>query len=202
MQIRAGSIWNTIFGQVVRVTRAIINPRWNPQIASFDTALLITTAPILIDGLLVRAVQLPTAELPSGTEALLAGWGRTDFASTAPDPVALLRVNVNIIPWDECRQIYRTIQLQVLDDMICAGVADRSRHCFVNLSNYLAKLTSKFFINIQGDSGGPLALDGVQYGIVSWSMRCGEGNFPGVYANVYLNRDWIRANMVSTIFGI
>uniref|UniRef100_A0A1B0DK65 Peptidase S1 domain-containing protein n=1 Tax=Phlebotomus papatasi TaxID=29031 RepID=A0A1B0DK65_PHLPP len=45
-----------------------------------------------------------------------------------------------------------------------------------------------------GDSGGPLVRNGIQYGIVSWGMSCGEAHFPAVYTRIASPpiRDWIK----------
>jgi secreted trypsin-like serine protease len=45
-----------------------------------------------------------------------------------------------------------------------------------------------------GDSGGPILDDaGVQVGIVSWSKKpCGILGYPGVYARVSAEFDWIK----------
>jgi trypsin len=48
----------------------------------------------------------------------------------------------------------------------------------------------------QGDSGGPLVIrsdDGdVQVGVVSWGIGCAHADFPGVYARVSAQYEWIR----------
>ena len=49
----------------------------------------------------------------------------------------------------------------------------------------------------QGDSGGPLVVrssSGVdlQVGVVSWGYSCAHEDFPGVYARVSSQYDWIR----------
>lgn len=51
----------------------------------------------------------------------------------------------------------------------------------------------------QGDSGGPLLLQlpnrrWVTIGIVSWGIRCGEPNRPGMYTRVDKYLHWIIEN--------
>lgn len=47
-----------------------------------------------------------------------------------------------------------------------------------------------------GDSGSPLVVKSTseQVGIVSWGISCGDPEYPGVYSNVVLVRDWIEEN--------
>ena len=52
------------------------------------------------------------------------------------------------------------------------------------------------FWYFQGDSGGPLTVGGKLVGIVSWSIGCGESEYPGVYTRVSKYIDWIKENAV------
>lgn len=44
----------------------------------------------------------------------------------------------------------------------------------------------------QGDSGGPMIdSNGILVGVVSWGINCADPQYPGVYGNVAVVKDWI-----------
>eukprot|EP00957_Ditylum_brightwellii_P056995 4319395-Ditylum_brightwellii.AAC.1 len=84
----------------------------------------------------------------------------------------LNEVEVKYQTKDICLDTYRAFRE---DSMLCAGGEDKDA--------------------CQGDSGGPLFFDDngshVQVGIVSWGSGCAREGYPGVYADVAMERDWI-----------
>jgi len=51
------------------------------------------------------------------------------------------------------------------------------------------------FLICQGDNGDPLLVDGVQLGIVSWSLACLQTNEPTVFTQVSAYIDWINSRI-------
>lgn len=71
----------------------------------------------------------------------------------------------------------------------------------VCLKSYPDRITDRMFCagdlkggvgSCNGDSGGPVVMNGIQYGLVSWSFGCGEPDYPGVFAKVSSVREWIK----------
>ncbi|XP_070493072.1 thrombin-like enzyme elegaxobin-2 [Chironomus tepperi] len=123
-------------------------------------------------------VHLPIsgAIYTTGTPAVVAGWGLWSYTNDTIPPLQKLDTEV----WDykDCRMVFEEDGLPedvlIHSTNICAAVADFSgSHC-------------------NGDSGGPLLVNGVQVGIVSWSIKpCGVEHYPGVYTAVAPYVDWI-----------
>lgn len=93
------------------------------------------------------------------------------LSQPAPPTKILQEVEVPFIPQEECEKVYSG---RLTDRMFCAGSEDGKGIC-------------------NNDSGGPIVFDGVQYGIVSWSEKCGHLGVPGVYAKISTARKWIKS---------
>uniref|UniRef100_K7GIG2 Hyaluronan binding protein 2 n=1 Tax=Pelodiscus sinensis TaxID=13735 RepID=K7GIG2_PELSI len=122
----------------------------------------------------VKAVCLPQAPFPDGTECYISGWGVTE---TGEGSRQLLDARVKLISKTRCNA--RSAYDSRLDEtMFCAG-----------------NLQTPGVDSCQGDSGGPLTC--VQngsyhvYGIVSWGEQCGLKDKPGVYTQVTRFLNWI-----------
>ena len=79
---------------------------------------------------------------------------------------------------------YEGLGGQLADSQLCAG-----------------NLTSGGVDSCSGDSGGPLICDAGEFvgyvltGVVSFGVKCGEPNFPGIYTRVTHYIDWIESKM-------
>ncbi|CAN8002995.1 unnamed protein product, partial [Ixodes pacificus] len=97
----------------------------------------------------------------------------------------LLKVDLPIVPYDECSKDYRGINQVDRNTMICAGPKEGGK------------------ATCQGDSGGPLQCprsDGryVLAGLTSWGTTCAAPNQPSVFARVSTRLLWIWLNAGAT----
>ncbi|XP_063709386.1 proclotting enzyme-like [Culicoides brevitarsis] len=105
------------------------------------------------------------------------GWG-TQFYTGPISPV-LMKADVRIWNNQACQEVYKSNK--IYDTVLCAGSNGRD--------------------SCQGDSGGPLMVKQsndrwVVAGIVSFGLRCGEKNRPGIYTRVDSYLKWIIENAV------
>lgn len=113
--------------------------------------------------------------LTEGDVLTVSGWGSTNNPNNNEN---LLRaVDVPKVDLERCRPFFNDINLNVTNDMICAGFDEGGKDaCF-------------------GDSGGPLISTNTKIrklvGVVSWGVGCAQPNRPGVYARVASFSDWI-----------
>ncbi|KAI1283699.1 Transmembrane protease serine 2 [Halotydeus destructor] len=153
-----------------------------------DIALLKLDQPVDFDEFL-RPVCLPKdgLKLSPGTRCTVVGWGKSIHAEDADYLNVAHEVEVPLVHHSVCSRWYSLQDVPIGDTMLCAGYPEgRKDAC-------------------QGDSGGPLLCkDGpgepwYVAGIVSWGINCAQPNLPGIYTNVGMYKEWIRA--VSTAHG-
>jgi len=113
----------------------------------------------------------------AGVRATTTGWGA--LIQGGPSPNVLQEVDVTVITNAKCKSAYGG---RISSNMLCA------------------KDTGKD--SCQGDSGGPIIApeNGRQalIGVVSWGWGCANPRYPGVYARVTEQMDWILANTAGT----
>jgi len=153
------------------------HPNYNSGTLDNDVAIL-TLCEDLVFTKTVAPVCLPTktGSAYDGVLSTVTGWG-TLFAG-GPQPTVLHGADVTTITNRECNGDYG--QGSILDSMICAKESGKDA--------------------CQGDSGGPLITSETGnskslIGIVSWGNGCADPNFPGVYARVTHNLNFIKNNM-------
>jgi len=126
--------------------------------------------------------------IPAGVDATVMGWGDTVKAEDVKElATELLEVEVTTMTNEDCAQSKSTevgwefdYNDQITDNMLCAeNILDKD--------------------SCQGDSGGPLVLHtdsgDVQVGVVSWGIGCAHTDFPGVYARISAQYEWIKKNV-------
>ena len=107
----------------------------------------------------------------AGDLLTVAGWGTLSYEGSSQNTPRC--VQVPVVAQDVCNNNYNN---EISDDMICAGEEGKD--------------------SCQGDSGGPLfAVDAsgkyTLVGVVSWGESCAAAGFPGVYASVSYQKDWL-----------
>jgi len=113
----------------------------------------------------------------AGQLATVSGWGT--LQSGGNQPAALNEVDVTVQTNDQCNSAYGG---GITSNMICAADAGKD--------------------SCQGDSGGPMVVpENGRYalaGVVSWGYGCAMPEYPGVYARVTAQLDWIKQNAPGT----
>lgn len=173
---------------VMAVDKIVQHPSYNSQTTNFDFSLLKLSASIdFINNPHVRPVCLPKdlSHSYEGYLATVSGWGTT---SSGGDMASKLReVDVNVMSNTDCKGMGYKPEW-ITSQMMCAGVVGGGKD------------------SCQGDSGGPLVTSGSGsgsspgenyelIGVVSWGDGCAEDAYPGVYARVTSQMDWIRGHL-------
>lgn len=197
LKIRAGE-WDT-------QTKNEIWPHQDRDVKSFviheqyykgalfnDIALLFLESPVeLAEN--VQTVCLPPQDAAfDHTRCFASGWGKDVFGKEGRYQVILKKIDLPVVPRDECQTSLRTTRLgkyfELHKSFICAGGETGKDTC-------------------KGDGGSPLVcpITGTdhqyyQAGIVAWGIGCGENQVPGVYANVALFRHWIDEKVAANSF--
>eukprot|EP00579_Thalassiosira_antarctica_P013834 CAMPEP_0201927860 /NCGR_PEP_ID=MMETSP0903-20130614/19621_1 /ASSEMBLY_ACC=CAM_ASM_000552 /TAXON_ID=420261 /ORGANISM="Thalassiosira antarctica, Strain CCMP982" /LENGTH=718 /DNA_ID=CAMNT_0048466159 /DNA_START=16 /DNA_END=2172 /DNA_ORIENTATION=- len=120
-----------------------------------------------------------------GEALTVMGWGVTQQGESSTASDVLRSVDVNSLSNAVCEGSQGEYQGETVsyagyirDNMMCAWSSDKDA--------------------CQGDSGGPLmqigdsAEEDWQVGVVSWGLGCAMDSFPGVYARISGEWDWIR----------
>jgi len=148
------------------------HPNYNPSTLDYDYMMMrlsgsSTYEPVMLDD--------GSVDLSAGTDLTVMGWGTT--SSGGPVSSVLLEVEVDAWSQADCNAAYSPAGFPITDRMICAARPTKD--------------------SCQGDSGGPIidAASGIQIGVVSWGFGCAEPDYPGVYARVSDQINWIQSYM-------
>jgi trypsin len=174
-----GKDFNNDLYEVVAVTMELPHPNYNREnaIPDNDFMLLFLEGPSTAEN--VMTVKLNSyASVPTvGQDVWATGWGDTDEV--------LMQIEVQAVSNEACEasgayigESYLAFYGLITDNMLCAK-DDGQDFCL-------------------GDGGGPLVINGydgdIQVGVISASL-CATDPFPGVYARVNEEYEWIQDEM-------
>ncbi|XP_012268512.2 trypsin-like isoform X1 [Athalia rosae] len=155
-----------------RIVKSIfVHENFNLSTLRNDIALLKLRSKLILDDKIVAAKTLRNYTVEDGTICQVSGWGVTRYANSVLSN-KLLYVDVPIVNRTLCQRLMISYS-DIPELMICAGYLE---------GGYDA---------CQGDSGGGMICDDVLAGVVSWGNECALANYPGVYTNVYVYKDWV-----------
>ena len=153
------------------VAEAVTHPSYNDVGFDYDYMM------IRLDGFSnYEPVVLDSGDvsLDDGNDVVVMGWGTTSYYG--PESSVLLEVEVDLYTQAACKAAYSDVMIDdyITDRMVCAARVGKN--------------------SCLGDSGGPLIdkVTGKQIGVVSWGYGCADENYPGVYAKVQDQSDWIN----------
>ncbi|XP_030554583.1 trypsin theta [Drosophila novamexicana] len=173
IRVRLGSTRYNEGGLLVTVESLVYNDQYNSQTLANDVGLL-KLAESVAESDSIRYIPLAEVTPPTGTPAVVTGWGTKCYFWCMSLPKTLQAVVVYIVDWKTCASDEYKYGDIVLDTMVCGYEKDKDA--------------------CQGDSGGPLVANNQLVGIVSWGYGCAGKLLPGVYADVAALRSWIEEN--------
>jgi len=128
----------------------------------------------------IRPACLPQSDENDydGYSAIVSGWGTTSSGGQLSNYLQF--VDVNVLSNAVCTDSYGYSSREITEQMMCANVEGGGKD------------------SCQGDSGGPLVTPNPDLyeviGVVSWGYGCAEADYPGVYARVSKQLEWIESN--------
>ncbi|XP_065363881.1 serine protease SP24D-like [Calliphora vicina] len=166
-QVRVGSVQRTIGGKLVQLKRIIVNKSYGNFLN--DVALLELEEPLVWTEN-IKPIEMASAEVPSGEDVIVSGWGR--LYTGGPIPHRMQWNVLKSLTTDECQNAIKW----GYDSLICLAHEVNNGVC-------------------NGDSGGPATYQGKLVGVAGFVVGgCGSKN-PDGYAKVFYHRQWIEENM-------
>ncbi|KAB0791423.1 hypothetical protein PPYR_03223 [Photinus pyralis] len=173
LRVRAGSSFRGKGGRLMRVESIHMHPFYDNNTYHNDVSVL-TLAGHLQFGPTMAPIRLAPQGAyipPLGAGGLITGWGT--LAKAGKIPKQLQAAIVYSLPNPICQDMYRHKDRPVTSAMICFAYPGGGKDA------------------CQGDSGGPLVYNGVQIGVISWGINCGDPQFPGVFSRISALRNYI-----------
>merc|ERR1719221_1286415 len=162
----------------VAISAITDHPGYNSGTLDSDFSILTLAEPVTFSNSISPAcLPATTSKDYAGHVATVSDWGT--LSSGGNQPTVLNDVDVTIQTNQACNDAYGN---QITDNMICAASPGKD--------------------SCQGDSGGPLVTQENNHytlvGVVSWGYGCAMASYPGVYARVTAQMNWILDNTVGT----
>ncbi|XP_044730304.1 phenoloxidase-activating factor 2-like [Chrysoperla carnea] len=169
-----------------QIVDVVAHPNYNPFDLHNDLAIVEITPDVQLG----TNPAINTACLPSPStsfvnqECWVAGWGFDSLMAGNFQPI-LREVQVPVVDPAMCENLLRRTELgnnfQLYMSFLCAGGRPMMDACL-------------------GDGGAPLVCESTNHqwtvvGLVSWGIRCGEPDIPGVYTNVSALLPWINSQI-------
>ncbi|KAJ8934503.1 hypothetical protein NQ318_021110 [Aromia moschata] len=164
--------------RIIPLDRIIIHEGYTGRMPLYhDIAVLHLREPIPFgEGALPIRLPEPFSPTPENVPAILTGWGLEQTGGSVQN--VLQMVEIEVYADAECE--WRHNQTGPTSRLwnVCAGVQEGGKG------------------QCNGDSGGPLVVNGIEVGIVSWSVKpCTVQGYPGVYVKVSGYVEWIRSRL-------
>ncbi|XP_061397796.1 trypsin-like [Musca vetustissima] len=170
VRVRLGSTDYSTGGVLLEVNTFKVHENFDPDTMVNDVAVIKLNTTVQ-ESAQIRYAVLAETTPPTGTPAIVTGWGTKCYLLCLTTPKTLQEVEVNIVDRDSCESNDYNYGSQIKDTMVCAYAPYKD--------------------SCQGDSGGPLVADGKLVGAVSWGTGCALPRYPGVYADVPSLRSWV-----------
>ncbi len=171
-------------GQVLSVKKALPHPDYDGDTTDNDFMLIFLNESANSNTFVKLNSDAATPEI--GASVTVMGWGDIDPSDGQELSDELMEVEVNVITNEECDKSdgeFGSYEDQITSNMLCAREEGGGED------------------SCQGDSGGPLVIKGanasedVQVGVVSWGIGCASEDYPGVYARVSAQYEWIKSEV-------
>lgn len=199
-------------GGVAReIVETFVHPEYNSADLAYDVVLLKLNDSALVEpyydvvnqewtttptGLSTITINTNTSHPAAGDELLVMGFGVADMFDGFGSDI-LREVKLEAYPRD-CTPLAGAVQPDI---MLCAGSQTGGDSCqgkciifsSGNVKNKQGSNQQREYFFSKGDSGGPLVdKNGVQVGIVSFGVGCGNPSFPGVYTRLSAVAAWVN----------
>ncbi|XP_055379996.1 trypsin-1-like [Condylostylus longicornis] len=159
--LRGGSTFYANGGKVVEAAELFIHPHYN-RYNDYDVGIIKTKSDLFGENMSPIHLPFNDGSIKTGSIGTVSGWGYIKNGTTVL-PDKLRYVHLPIIDQELCNKVMEKYG-GVRGMMFCAGAPGKDA--------------------CQGDSGGPMVMDGVQIGVVSAGMDCGNPELYGIYTRL------------------